>query len=68
MGIVNIDFCITSNLPIGKNKLPCEKNKHQLNLFTMCNNLFTVTGSKTMCIKIRLATEIFIQTSSSLFF
>ena len=60
LGIVNINSCVTSKLPIIKNKLPCDNgiscrqfllyivHKHQCNLFTMCgliNSLFTVTGN-----------------------
>ena len=50
-----INLCMTSKLPIIKNKLPCHNeisdnlllyivNKHQCNLFTICsfiNSLFT---------------------------
>ena len=60
LGIVNINLCVTSKLPIIKNTLPCDNgiscrhiftvqvNKHQCKLFLMCsffNNLFTVTGN-----------------------
>ena len=60
LGLININSCVTSKLPIIKNYLPynngisCRNflmyivNKYQCNLFTMCsflNNLFTVTGN-----------------------
>ena len=58
LGIVNINSCVTSKLPIIKKKiviinLVTDKfllhivNKHQCNMFTMCsffNKIFTATG------------------------
>ena len=60
LGIVNINLCVTSKLPIINNTLPCDNgisfrhiftvqvNKHQCKLFMMCsffNNLLTVTAN-----------------------
>ena len=60
LGIVKMNSCVTSKLPIINKKLPCDNrisftknlqyivNKHQCYLFTVCsffNKLFTVTGN-----------------------
>ena len=81
LGIVNIyiNLCMTSKLPIIKNKLPCDNgisyrkiftvldNNHQCNLIAMCsffNNLFTVTGNNnTMYSKNRIGNQGRIQDS-----
>ena len=84
LGIVNINLCVTSKLPIIKNTLPCDDgiscrhiftvqvNKHQCKLFLMCsffNNLFTVSGNDNIInSKNRIITEIIIPNYQSLFF
>ena len=60
LGIVNINSCVTSKLPIFNKILSCHNriscryillyivNKHQCIVFTICsffNNLFTVIGN-----------------------
>ena len=80
LGILNINSCVTSKLPIINKILPCDNriscryillyivNKQQCNVFTIrsfSNNLLTFIEYRT---RIGLVTEVFILNYQSLFF
>ena len=83
LGIANINLCITSKLPIIKNKLPCDNGiscgqiftvnskSTSMYLFTMCsfyNYLLLLVIIIQHIVKIGLVAEISIPNYQSLFF